>query len=89
MEHFTIALVMGLIRFLSGSLELCAGLLIIYFNKVETAIKINALLAVIGPTVMIIVTTLGLAGIADKVSLGKMVTILSGVILIFYGLNKM
>lgn len=89
MEHFTIALVMGFIRVLSGTLELCAGLLIMHFNNVETAIKINAVLAVIGPTVLILVTTLGLAGIADKVSLSKMLIILSGVTLIFIGLNKM
>lgn len=89
MDFLTVALVMGFIRVLSGSLELCAGLLIMYFNKVETAVKINALLAIIGPTVMITVTALGLAGIADKVSLGKMLTILSGVMLIFFGLNKM
>jgi hypothetical protein len=89
MEHFTVALAMGLIRILSGTLEICAGLLMMYFNRPETALKINALLALVGPTAMIVVTALGLAGIASNISLGKMLTIFTGVVLIFYGLNKM
>lgn len=89
MVKLSIALTMGMLRLLSGLLEVFAATLMIYFNQVETALKINALLAIVGPTVMIIVTTLGVLGIADKVSLEKMLTILAGVTLIFIGLNKM
>lgn len=85
----SIALFMGLLRLLSGFLEISAGTMMIYFQNVETALKINALLALIGPTMMIIVTSLGLVGIAGSVSLGKMLTILCGVALIFFGINKM
>lgn len=88
MQGVTIAFFMGLIRMLSGSLELTAGCLMIYFNKVETAMKINALLALIGPTVLVVVTSLGLIGLAGKVSLLQMFLILSGVTLIFLGLHK-
>jgi len=89
MPVLSLAVMMGLLRMLSATIELTAALLIIYFNKVETALKINALLAIVGPTIMILVTTLGLIGISDKVSPLKMLTILTGVILIFIGLNKM
>lgn len=89
LPSLSLAVVMGLLRVLSGTIEITAAFLIIYFNKVEIALKINALLAIVGPTTMILVTTLGLIGISDKVSLLKMVTILAGVILIFVGLNKM
>jgi len=89
MPNHSLAVIMGILRLLSGTIEITAACLIIYFNRVETALKINALLAIVGPTVLILVTTLGLIGISDKVSLLKMVTILTGVILIFLGLNKM
>jgi len=86
---WSIALTMGLLRLFSGLLELSAGSLMIYFNNVETALKINAILALIGPTIMIIVTSLGLIGIAENVSLGKMLTVVCGATLIFIGLHKM
>lgn len=86
---WSIALVMGLLRFFSGFMEITAGTMMIYFDNVETALKINAFLTLIGPMVMIIVTALGLVGIAGSVSLEKMLTILCGVSLIFLGINKM
>lgn len=73
---------------MSGSFELIAAFLMIYFNHVETALKVNAALALIGPTVMILVTSLGILGLDGNVSLAKMLFILSGVALIFIGLNK-
>lgn len=89
MPVLSLAMIMGLLRVLSGIIELTAACLIFYFNNVETALKINSLLAVVGPTVMILVTTLGLLGICDNASLLKILTILAGVILIFIGLNKL
>lgn len=88
-NHLSLAIVMGLLRLISGSIEVLSALLIIYFNNVETALKINALLAIVGPTVLIVVTSLGILGIAGKVSLLKMLTILSGVLLVFIGVNRM
>ncbi len=88
MNYLSLAVIMGLLRALSGSLEILAAFLIIYFNEVETALKINAVLAMVGPTIMILVTALGLIGISNQVSPIKMLTILTGVILIFIGLNK-
>ncbi len=79
---------MAAMRFLSSGIEFTAAMLMLKFGKVETAFKINALLAVVGPTVFLIVTSLGLIGLAGKVSLGKMVYILAGVALIFYGISK-
>lgn len=84
----SVAQVMGLLRLFSGSIELIAALLIIYFNQIETALKINAVLALVGPTVMIVVTSIGLAGLAGDVSLAKMLFVLCGVALIFIGINK-
>ncbi len=87
-KYLSIVFAMGMLRVLSGCIELTAAALMLYFNRVETALKINAVLAMIGPTIMILVTTLGIIGISHQVSLGKMLTILCGVTLIFIGLNK-
>lgn len=83
-----IVLGMALLRIISGLIELSAAGLMLYFNKVETAFKINASLAVIGPIIMLSVTFLGLTGLAGKIPLSKLVIILSGVALIFTGLLK-
>lgn len=79
---------MALLRILSGCLELLAAGLMIKFNQVEKAIIINSLLAVVGPLILISTTTIGLIGIADRVSLSKLVLILLGVALILIGIRK-
>ena len=78
----------GFIEVISGLIELSAAGLMLYFNKVETAFKINACLAIIGPIIMLTVTSLGLVGLAGKIPLSKLVIILCGVALIFTGLLK-
>ncbi|NLT94756.1 MAG: YqhV family protein [Clostridia bacterium] len=83
-----VVLGMGLLRIISGLIELSAAFLMLYFNRVETAFKINACLAIIGPIIMISVTSLGLIGLAGNVSLKQMLVIFLGVCLIFIGLNK-
>ena len=57
-------------------------------NQVESALKVNAALALVGPTIMMAVMALGLFGLAGKIQLQKMIYIVLGVGLIFYGLNK-
>ncbi|WP_347487990.1 YqhV family protein [Desulfoscipio sp. XC116] len=84
-----IVISMAALRLLSASIEFTAALLMLHFNKVETAFKINAVLAVVGPTVFITVTTLGLVGLAGKVSLAGTASIMLGVALIFLGINKL
>lgn len=83
-----IVLGMAALRFLSSTIEFTAALLMLRYNSVETAFKINSLLALVGPTVMITVTSLGLMGLAGKISLQGMVFIITGVIFIFIGMSK-
>lgn len=80
---------MALLRFLSSTIEFSAALLMLHYNNVETAFKINAALAIVGPSVMLTVTSLGLVGLAGKISYSSMGIILLGVALIFYGINRM
>jgi putative exporter of polyketide antibiotics len=79
---------MATLRILSGSLEVIAALLMLRFNQVEKALLINSGLAMVGPFVLLATTTIGLLGIADKLSFGKMIWVILGVSCIFFGILK-
>jgi hypothetical protein len=79
---------MAFIRLFSGLIEVSAALLMLKLGRVESAFKINAFLAMIGPSVLLLVTTLGLIGLSGKISYHKMVIVMLGVVLIFAGIRK-
>lgn len=79
---------MAVLRLLSGIIEFSAALLMLKLNRVEQALKVNATLALVGPTIMMAVMALGLAGLAGKVPLPKLFIITLGVGLIFYGVKN-
>jgi len=78
---------MALLRIISGVIEFTAALLMLKFNSVERAMQLNSVLAIVGPTVLVLVTTLGLIGIADKISILNFIIIGSGVALILLGIK--
>ncbi|MDD4335078.1 MAG: YqhV family protein [Desulfotomaculaceae bacterium] len=86
--HDKIVLGMAGLRILSASIEFTAAILMLMYGRVETAFKINALLAVVGPMVLLTVTTLGLIGLAGKIAPSGMATVILGVILIFIGIKN-
>jgi len=75
------------LRFLSGSIEIVAALLMLYFGTVQKAVQINAALALVGPTVLILVTSLGLLGLADRMEFWRMAVVMGGVALILWGVR--
>lgn len=79
---------MAAVRFLSAIIEFTAAMLMLKFGRVETAFKINSVLAMIGPMVLLTVTGLGLIGLVGKVSLNGIGIIILGVALIFIGLSR-
>jgi putative exporter of polyketide antibiotics len=79
---------MASMRLLSGSIEIIAALLILRLNSVEKALLINSGLAVVGPTVLLITTTIGLLGVSDRLSFGKLLWVFAGIACIFIGLRK-
>lgn len=81
-------LIMVGLRLISGLIELSAAVLMMRFNSVEKAIAINAALAIIGPTILVISITVGLIGMKDQLSFVKLAFIASGVTLILIGLAK-
>jgi len=77
------------IRVLSATIEFTAAMLMLKYGRVETAFKINSVLALVGPTVFVAVTSLGLIGLAGKISPAGMAAVILGVLLIFIGINKL
>ncbi|GAX90899.1 YqhV family protein [Effusibacillus lacus] len=76
------------LRMLSGSIEVLAALIMLYYGTIERAVMVNAVLSLVGPTVLILVTTIGLIGLADKLDLSKMLIVMCGVALILYGVRS-
>ncbi|MBN6186270.1 YqhV family protein [Aneurinibacillus sp. BA2021] len=79
---------MATLRLLSGSLEVLAALMIIKVNQVEKALLINSSLALVGPPVLLLTTAIGLAGMADRISLAKILWISIGIVCILIGVRK-
>lgn len=77
--------IMAALRFLSGLIEISAAVLIIRFHCVETALRINGLLAIIGPTLLVIGIFVGAAALTDRLPLGRLLFIYAGALLIFWG----
>lgn len=76
---------MGVVRAVSAAIETTGALLILRAAHVEEALQINALLGLAGPIVLIVVTTLGVIGMAGRIHPAKILLIFIGVYLILYG----
>lgn len=75
-------LYMVLLRILSGSLEITAAGMMFKSNDLEKALTINSMLALVGPTVLIVTTGIGVTGLSEKISLLKMLCLFCGIVLI-------
>ncbi len=80
-----ILLSMILLRVLSASIEFAAAALMYKMNRVDAALRINAALGMVGPTILISVTLLGIAGLAGKIPWSRFALIGAGVVMIFIG----
>lgn len=83
----TALLLIILLRLFSGSIDLAAAALMFKFNDLEKAFYINTLLALVGPVVLIVTTGIALFGLAEKISLLRMVCLFSGIGLILFSLR--
>ncbi len=75
---------MALMRLMSSAAELTGALLMIKLNRVESAVRVNALLGLAGPLVLLATTAVGLLGLAERLSPGRMALALAGVALILF-----
>ncbi|KGR77891.1 hypothetical protein CD29_13460 [Ureibacillus manganicus DSM 26584] len=78
---------MVLLRIFSGSVDIAAAGLMYKFNDIEKALTINTMLALVGPTVMIITTGIGISGLGDRISLGKIILLFTGIALILISMR--
>lgn len=78
-------LAMGLLRILSGCIEISAAILMIKLNSIDKALVVNSSLALVGPLFLIITTTIGVVGLSGNISLFKIGLIFLGVSFILLG----
>ena len=76
------------LRLISGSIELTAAALMFKFNDLEKAFYINTLLALVGPVILIVTTGIALLGLAEKISLTRIICLFCGIFLILFSLNS-
>lgn len=86
LDKFVIS--MATLRIISGTIEILAALLMLKLGRVDKALAVNSALAFVGPTVLLITTSIGLAGLADKLSYGKMIWIGVGATCLLIGILK-
>ncbi len=75
--------IMAALRFLSSAIECCAAIYILRLFQVEDALRVNALLGMVGPTILVLVTLVGLVGIAERLSWERIGLVVVAVVLIF------
>lgn len=81
-------LIMAVLRMFSGSAEILAALLMLYFNDPKKALVMNGMLAFIGPTVLIISMSIGVMSVANELSFLKIVFLLMGISCILIAVFK-
>jgi hypothetical protein len=79
-----IVLAMGLLRILSGSIEISVAFLMLKLNSIEKALLLNSSLVLVGPIILILTTSIGLSGIAGEISYVKILLVFCGIGLILY-----
>lgn len=79
---------MATLRIVSGTLEIIAAILMLKLGRIDKALAVNSALAFVGPTVLIVTTSLGLMGMSDKLSWGKIGWVACGVICLLIGILK-
>lgn len=76
------------LRLISGSIEITAAALMFKFNDLEKAFYINTLLALVGPVILIVTTGIALLGLAEKVSMTRIICLFCGIFLIIFSLKS-
>lgn len=79
---------MALLRIVSGSIEIMVAILFLKYNNLEKALMLNSSLALVGPIILITTTTIGLFGIAEKISFTRLLWVFGGVACILFGLKS-
>ena len=76
---------MVLIRLLSALIEFSAVVLMLSLANLRTAVRINALLGLVGPTILLLATLVGVAGLSAQASNPRWLLVPVGVGLVWLG----
>lgn len=76
---------MVILRALSALIEVAAVAAMVRLGRLEPIFRLNAALGVVGPTVFLLVSALGLAGLAGRLPLWRYVLVAAGVVLVLVG----
>ena len=76
---------MAVLRIISGLIEIISAIAIIKLGQIAHALRINALLGIVGPIVYVIISALGVVAIAFHFSFWKIITIILGIVLVLWG----
>ena len=76
---------MALLRGIFWLIELAGALLMLKLNQIDLAMRINALTAIVEPMITLLIVAIGIKGLAGKIPLHKVLFIVLGVGMIFYG----
>jgi hypothetical protein len=74
---------MAMMRVVSSLVEVTAAIVMLRLGKVTSALKVNAALGLFGPSILLLVTLIGVAGLAGKLPPARLLLILTGAALIF------
>lgn len=88
MEAGIAAKIMVYLRFSLAIISLIAVYLMFKYPTVEAGLRINAVLAITNPLILLLINLVGVTGLAGKVPLGKLVMILLGAVFIVIGTSK-
>ncbi len=76
---------MAVIRIISGLLEIAVAFIFLKMGRVDSALRMNAFLGLVGPLVFIVVSVLGIAAIAVRLPWYKVFLISFGMVLVLIG----
>jgi len=81
---------MAALRYLSATVELIAATLMLRSGRVSTAVSINAILGLFGPTLFVVVSAVGIWGLAqgNQVHWARLALIFAGVLMVVYGSTR-
>lgn len=78
---------MSLLRFVSGLIEISVAIAMLRLNDISKALVLNSALALVGPCILILTTAIGVFGMAEKLSVIRILVIFFGVGLILVGIK--
>ena len=81
----TSVLLMGLLRILSGLVEIVGAVACLRYNSVATALRINSLIGLAGPVFFLLVGSIGVFAIASRLSPVKIAALCLGMLLVLWG----